>query len=310
MSQLLTHTFITAFIVAWLAGAMPLMLAAVGETIGEQSGVLNLGIEGTMLVGGYFSYVAALHTHSLWLSMLAGGIMGALLTSVLVILSVWFGLNQIVIGIAVTLLGGGTTAVLFYSNYSQSTPRVPPATWNIPGLSDIPILGKSVFNQHGIFWVSILLMVVVSWLLTRTNWGLSVKAAGQKPLSLDAAGGSVMRTRSEAELLAGFFGGLGGAYLALIATSAFTPFMTAGLGYIAIIVTMLSRGKIYLVAIVALIYGLSVASGTVLQLTALNVPTDLISMLPYLVVMAMLLVFARSVYIPPALAAPYTRGAR
>ncbi|MFC5500742.1 ABC transporter permease [Lysinimonas soli] len=310
MTDLLTPAFISAFIVACIAGAVPLMLAAVGETIGEQSGVLNLGIEGMMLIGAYVGYVVALDTHSVWLGMLGGALGGAVISLVLLVLNVWLGLNQIVLGIAITLAGGGVTSVLYDQKYGATAPRVEVDRWRIPGLSSIPGVGTSLFSQSGLFWIALALAALVAWFLSKSNWGLSIRAAGQKPSSLDAAGGSVMRTRSQAVLLGGLFSGLGGAYLALLGTSAFTPFMTNGLGYIAIVVTMLARGRILWVGLVSLLYGVTVAVGTVLQLTSLNIPTDIITMLPYIVVMIVLLIFARSVYISPVLGAPYTRGAR
>jgi ABC-type uncharacterized transport system permease subunit len=310
VTDLLTPTFITAFIVACLAGAIPLMLASIGETVGEESGVLNLGIEGVMLMGAYFGYVVALTTHSTWLGMLGGAAAGAVMSLVLLVLNVWLGLNQIVLGIAMTAAGGGITTVLYDQTYSETSPRIPTDNWKIPGLSDIPVVGGSLFSQPAMFWVSILIAGVVAWYLVRTNWGLSIRAAGQKPSSLDAAGGSVMRTRSQAVLLGGVLSGLGGAYLSVLATNAFTPFITNGLGYIAIVVTMLSRGKILRVVIVSLLFGVTVAVGTVLQLTKLNVPTDLITTLPYIVVMIVLLIFGRDVNNSPVLGAPYTRGAR
>ncbi|MCU1557102.1 MAG: hypothetical protein JWN09_1097 [Microbacteriaceae bacterium] len=310
MTDLLTPTFITAFIIACLSGAVPLMLASIGETVGEQSGVLNLGIEGVMLMGAYFGYVVALGTHSTWLGMLGGLVAGAATSLVLLVLNVWLGLNQIVLGIAITAAGGGITTVLYDQIYAKTSPRIPTDNWKIPGLSDIPVVGGSVFSQPAMFWVSLLITVIVAWFLVKTNWGLSIRAAGQKPSSLDAAGGSVMRTRSQAVLLGGILSGLGGAYLSVLATSSFTPFMTNGLGYIAIVVTMLSRGKILRVVIVSLLYGLTIAVGTVLQLTSLDVPTDLITMLPYIVVMIVLLIFGRDVNNSPVLGAPYTRGAR
>jgi ABC-type uncharacterized transport system permease subunit len=310
VTDLLTPAFISAFIVACIAGSIPLMLASVGETIGEQSGVLNLGIEGMMLIGAYGGYVVALSTGSIWLGMLGGALGGGVISLVLLVLNVWLGLNQIVLGIAITLAGGGITSVLYEQNFSATAPRVGVDRWQIPGLSQLPAVGNSLFSQSGLFWISLLLAVAAAWFLTRSNWGLSIRAAGQKPSSLDAAGGSVMRTRSQAVLLGGLFAGLGGAYLSLLGTSAFTPFITNGLGYIAIVVTMLSRGRIFVVAIVSLLYGVTVAVGTVLQLTSLNIPTDIITMLPYIVVMIVLLIFARSVYISPVLGAPYTRGTR
>ena len=310
MSDLLTPAFIAAFIVACLAGTIPLMLASIGETVGEQSGILNLGIEGVMLMGAYFGYVVALDTKSTWLGMLGGLAAGVVTSLVMLVLNVWLGLNQIVLGIAVSAAGGGITTVLYDQIYAQTAPRVPTDNWKIPGLSDLPVVGTSIFGQPGMFWVSLLLAGVVAWFLVKTNWGLSIRAAGQKPSSLDAAGGSVMRTRSEAVVLGGVLSGLGGAYLSVLATSAFTPFMTNGIGYIAIVVTMLARGKILRVVIVSLLYGMTIAIGTVLQLTRLNIPTDLITMLPYIVVMIVLLLFGRDANNSPVLGAPYTRGAR
>ncbi|WP_308466981.1 ABC transporter permease [Rathayibacter soli] len=311
MTDLLTPTFLATFIVGCLMGAMPLMLAALGETIGEQSGILNLGIEGMMLVGAYVGYVVALGTNSLWLGMLAGAFAGAVLSLVMLVLNVWLGLNQIVLGIAITLAGTGITSVLYDQFYGAKSPRVAnPVDWAIPGLSKIPVLGDSIFSQSAIFWVGLLLAVVVALALKKTNWSLSIRAAGQMPASLDAAGGSVMRTRSQAVLLGGTFAGLGGAYLSLISTGAFTPVITNGLGFVAIIVTMVANGRIIWVAAMSFLFGLTVSFGTVLQLTSVNIPTDVIGMLPYIVVMIVLIIFARSVYISPALAAPYTRGAR
>jgi ABC-type uncharacterized transport system permease subunit len=311
MSDLFTSVFIATFIVGCLSGMMPLLLASVGETIGEQSGVLNLGIEGMMLVGGFAAYVTTLGTGSIWLGIVAGAAGGAGMSLIMLVLNVWLGLNQIVLGIAVSLAGAGITSVLYLQSYSASSPRVNAAEpWQIPFLSSIPIIGPSLFSQPLVYWVCLALALVAGWFLVKTNWGLSIRAAGQKPSSLDAAGGSVMKTRSQSVLLGGAFAGLGGAYLVIIATGAFTPHMTNGLGYIAIVVTMLSRGRVLRVIGVSFIYGLTVAIGTVLQLSGINIPTDVIVMLPYIVVMIVLIIFGRSVIISPVLGAPYSRGTR
>lgn len=311
MSDLISATFITVFVATVLAQAMPLILAAVGETVGEQAGVLNLGIEGVMLIGAYAAFVTTLVTGDFWLGMLAGAIGGVVANLAMLVLNVWLGLNQIVIGLAVTLIGEGLTSVLYLQNYAKSTTSLgqPPALV-IPGLSDIPIIGRALFQQSAIFWVMLILVGVMGFLLARTNWGLSTRSAGQKPSSLDAAGGSVMKTRSQAVLVNGVFAGLGGAYLAVLTTSTFTPGLTNGLGFIAIVITMLSRGRIGLVVLTSLLYGLAVAIGPALQVVGFNVPADFIKMLPFVVVMLTLIVFARSSVVPPALGAAYTRGAR
>lgn len=309
--DLFSVAFVSAFVAGFLAASMPLLVASLGETIGEQSGVLNLGIEGVMLIGGYVSFVVTLDTGSFPLGMLAGALAGVGGQLFLLILSVYLGLNQIVIGLAVTLLGGGVTSVLYFEEYSKSTPRLGKGEpFIIPFLSDIPIMGDSVFSQPLTFWVMLLLAAGVAWFLLKTNFGLQVRAAGQNPNSLDASGGSVIRTRAIAVTLGGLFAGLGGAYLALVSTGSFTPFMTQGIGYTAIVVTMLARGRIMWVVGTSMVFGLSVAIGTVIQLTNINLPTDVIKMFPFVVIIIVLVIFARSAYVPPALGLPYTRGSR
>jgi ABC-type uncharacterized transport system permease subunit len=311
MNDMVSATFLAVFIATVLSQSMPLILAAVGETVGEQAGVLNLGNEGVMLIGAYSAFVATLVTGDFWIGMLAGAIGGVFANLAMLVLNVWLGLNQIVIGLSITLIGEGITSVLYLQHYAKTvtslgqSPKFP-----IPGLADIPVLGPAVFTQPAIFWVLLVVVVVVGILLARTNWGLSTRAAGQKPSSLDTAGGSVIRTRSFAVLFNGVFVGLGGAYLAILTTATFTPFITNGLGFIAIVITMLSRGKIWLVVLTALIYGLAVAIGPALQVVGYNVPADFIKMLPFVVVIITLIVFARSSVVPPALGAAYTRGAR
>ena len=312
MSELLlSPVFLTAFLTALIAATLPLMLAAVGETIGEQAGILNLGIEGVMLIGAYFAFVATLGTGSFWIGAAAGVLSGVITSLLMLVLNVLLGLNQIVIGLAVTMIGGGITSVLYLQNYAKTSPGLGSAPkWDIPLLGDIPVIGPAVFQQPGVFWFCVALTVAVSWLLTQTNWGLGIRAAGQKPASLDTAGGSVVRTRSTAVLLGGVFSGLAGACLAMLSTSTFTPFMVNGLGYVAIVITMLSRGRIGWVAVTSLLYGVTVAFGTALQLTNVSIPADVIKMLPFVVVMITLIVFSRRAVVPPALAVPYIRGAR
>lgn len=311
MSDIVSATFIAVFLATVVAQAMPLMLAAVGETIGEQAGILNLGIEGVMLTGAFAAFVTTLISGDFWLGMLAGLVAGVLANAAMLVLNVWFGLNQIVIGLAITLIGEGVTTVLYLQHYTSAPsslgtrPRLP-----LPLLSEIPIVGSALFQQSGIFWISIALMLLLAVGLSTTNWGLATRAAGQKPTSLDAAGGNVRRTRSLAVLLSGALVGLGGAYLALLTTSTFSPHLTNGLGFIAIVITMLSRGRILVVMLTSLVYGLAVAVGPALQVIGYTVPADLIKMLPFVIVMLMLIVFARSSVVPPALGTSYVRGAR
>jgi general nucleoside transport system permease protein len=311
MNGLFTQAYIIVAITAGLTSALPLMLAALGETIGEQSGVLNLGVEGIMLIGGFSGYVCVLNTHSVLLGGLCGAFFGILSSLILVSLSVMLGLNQIVVGIAITLAGEGVTSVLQQSKYGSSNPRLSSVSpVKIPLLSRIPIIGPSVFTQPIFLYISLLLALVVAWGLLKTNAGLRIKAAGQKPGSLDAAGGSVIRTRTFSVMLAGGFAGLGGAYFSIIGSGSFTPMMTGGLGYIAIVVAMLARGRVSWVVGGSLMFGFCVSLTTVLQMAGINIPSDVVNIIPFVAVLATLIIFARSAYIPPALGVPYIRGSR
>lgn len=311
MIEFFSETFLTAFIVAVLASSIPLMLAAIGETVGEQAGVLNLGIEGLLLIGGYFGFIGTLSTGSFWIGFLYGMLAGIALSIVMMVLCVWLGLNQIVVGIGVILAGTGVSSVLYDFNFASTKPRLGLDTpWRIPFIADIPVIGPGLFSQPGMFYISVIIAVLVSIWMYRTTSGLRLRSAGQKPASLDAAGGSVLRTRSFAVLFGGAMSGLGGAYLALISAGTYTPGMTNGLGFLAIVVAMLARGRLTWVALVSIIYGLFIAMGTVLQLTTLDIPIDVVHMMPFVAVLIVLTLFTRRSALPPALAIPYVRGAR
>ena len=311
MSALFTEPVLTAFVLAVAAAAIPLMLAAAGEAVGEQAGMLNIGIDGLMLVGGYSGFVATLSTGSFWLGFLCGMLAGAALSCVSAVLCVRLGLNQIVVGIGIGLAGAGLSSLLYDANFADSKPRLGvPAPWVIPILSDIPVVGPGLFAQSGLFAASLAVVALTALWLRRTLPGLRLRAAGQSPASLDASGGNVTGVRAGAVLFGGAMAGLGGAYMTLVAAGTFTPGMTHGVGFLAIVVAMLARGSLLRVAFIAVAYGLCIAAGTALQLASVNIPTDAIHMVPFVVVIAALACFPRRSALPPALATPYVRGAR
>lgn len=309
--ELLTVSFLGTFFAAAISSTIPLMLAGAGEAIGQRSGVLNLGIGGAMMLGAYGAFVVVLETGNFTLGFVVGMALGVLANTLFMVLTVWLGLNQIVVGLALMMAGHGITSVLHTQFYGDTNPRLGlDATWTIPLLSEIPVAGRVLFDQPGMFTISIVLMIATGLVLAKTRAGLQLRAAGQKPESLDAAGGSVIGARSVAVLIAGAFSGLGGAYLALVTAGTFTPFMDGGLGFIAVVVAMLARGYMHWVALASFVYGLSVAVATALQLTSIQMPTDVVEMLPFIVVMITLLIFGRAALLPPALGIPYIRGVR
>lgn len=311
MSNLLHEDVLTALISGGVIAGIPLLLAALGESISERSGVLNLGIEGFMIIGAYLGFIVAYYLHSTWLGFLGGAAGGVLACSVMIVLCVWLGLDQIVVGIAITLAGEGITSVLQGAEFGTTYPRLGATpTLSIPLLDKIPVVGPGLFEQNLLVYLGILFAVALAWLFRSTNVGLNLRAAGEKPEALDAAGVSVAATRSWAVLSTGALAGLGGGFLAIAGAGVFTPFMTQGQGYMAIVICMLGRGKPVWVALASLLFGISLSITTALQLAGIEISTDLINMLPFIAVMVALVIFGRRSYLPPALALPYVRGAR
>jgi ABC-type uncharacterized transport system permease subunit len=311
MEDLFTETFLTALVAGGVLAAMPLLFASLGEMVSEQAGVLNVGLEGMMLAGAYGGFVVALETDSIWLGLGAGMVVGGLVSLLMVLLCVRMKLDQIVIGIGIVLVAEGITSLLFDARYAASRPRLPAASeWAVPGLSELPVLGESIFTQHPIVYIGVALVIAVHYVVRRTSVGLSVRAAGEKPGALDAAGVNVDRTRTWATIGAGLGAGLGGGYLSIIAAGTFTPFMTQGQGFIAIVIAMLARGTAPWTIVGALLFGMSLSVATALQLIGVEISTDYVQMLPFIAVIVVLVLFARRSYLPSALGIPYFRGER
>ena len=310
-SNIFSKAVLTSLVAGGILAGVPLMFTALGETISERAGVLNLGLEGMMLLGAYVGFVAAYYAHSEVLGFFAGMAGGAIGGVVMVVLCVWLGLDQIVVGIAITLAGGGITSVLQGAQFGTSYPRLgAPATAAIPGLDKIPVLGQSLFNQSVLVYMGFAFAGLLVWVFRKTNIGLNLRAAGEKPEALDAAGVSVIATRSWAVLATSALAGLGGAYLSIVAAGVFTPFMTQGQGYMAIVIAMLARGKPIWVVLGSFLFGISLSIATALQLAGVNISTDIVNTLPFVAIILALVIFARRSYLPPALAVPYVRGAR
>jgi general nucleoside transport system permease protein len=311
MTDLLTPTFLTTVIVSGIVTGMPLLYASLGEILAEQSGVLNVGLEGMMLTGAFVGFVAALTTESLWLGLAAGAIAGALVSLIMVVFCIRLGMDQIVVGIGIVLAAEGATSLLHSAWFSRSFPRLPAVEpFAIPVLADVPILGPSLFAQPLPVYIGLALVVVVSWMLRRTTIGLHLRAAGERPDSLDAAGVSVVRVRTGAELAAGILAGVGGAYLSIVSSGTFVPFVTGGAGFIAIVIAMLARGRPFWSVLGALLFGMSLSLATAFQLVGVKIPTAFVFMLPFLSIIVVLVIFARRSRLPAALGLPYHRGTR
>lgn len=311
MDAILSQPFLTSLVAGLVVAGVPLLLAGLGEQISEKAGVLNIGIEGMMLAGAYAGFLGAFQTGSLWIGFLYGLLAGMLVAVPMVILCVRMGLSQIVIGIGLTLGVEGLTALLHYVQFSRTYPRLPGVeTLPIPLLADLPVVGPGLFDRHAIVYLAVLAAFVLALLYRRTHLGITLQAAGDKPAALDASGVDVMRTRTAAVLCAGAFAGLGGAFMSEVGAGLFIPFMTNGAGFIGIVLAMLARGRPLWVLGGAALFGACLSMTTALQVAGINIPTDVIQMLPFATVMVVLVVFGRRASLPAALGLPYVRGAR
>jgi general nucleoside transport system permease protein len=313
-----SQLFWTTLVAAGLSAGVPLMFTALGESISERAGVLNIGLEGMMLVGAYCGYLGAHYGHSIWVGYVTGilgGMSGALIMAVL---CVWLGLDQIVVGIAITLVGEGMTSVLYQSQFASSQPRLGAAPIDqIPLLDRIPILGEPqngqfpLFSQPMLVYLGLAFAALLAWIFRSTNIGLNLRAAGEKPEALDAAGVSVVATRTYAVLSTGALAGLGGAYLSTVGAGGFQPFLTGGQGFMAIVIAMLARGRPLGVVVGSFLFGTTISLAPVLGAAGVtNIPDNVVHMIPFIAIILALMLFSRRAYLPPALALPYVRGAR
>lgn len=304
--------FLTAMLAAGLVAAVPLILAALGEAVGERAGLLNLGIEGMMLCGAYFGFQAAFQSGNTLAGVLAGVAAGAALGLLFAALTVSLRVDQVLVGLAITIFGGSLTAFLYRDVFGGQNPSlaVDMPRIAIPGLSQLPILGRALFNQQALFYLAFLLVPVFAFLLVRTRFGLEVRAVGELPFAADAAGVDVARTRYLAALIAGSMAGLAGAFLSVADLKIFQIGMTVGTGFIALALTMVGGWNPWRILVASLLFGLLRSLGNGLQILGVDIRTEFVTMLPYIGIMVALALLAGRTALPAALGIPYARGRR
>ena len=273
-----------------ITAATPLLLAALGELVVERSGVLNLGVEGMMVMGAVSGFAVAFATGSLVLGTLAAIAGGMLLALLFGLLTLTFVANQVATGLALTLLGLGLSGLIGENFVGQPGARMP--RLHIPGLSDITFIGPVVFGQDAIVYLSFALVAAVAYVLFRTRIGLIIRAVGDNHGSAHILGYRVIPVRYLCVLFGGACAGLGGAYLPL----AYTPFwvsgMTAGRGWIALALVVFASWLPVRVLIGAYLFGAVTILGFVLQGLGVGIPAQLLSSLPYLVTVLALVVIS------------------
>jgi simple sugar transport system permease protein len=242
---------------AMVRSAAPLLLAALGELISERGGVLNLGVEGMMLVGALVGFAASVVTGSAWLGFAAGVAAGATLATIHAVLCITLKADQVISGVMLTLLGTGLTTFFGVSWVSETTDGFSNVVFPVVGpvLVDLPVVGPALFENTPLEYLAIVLVPAVSYLLFRTNLGLELTAVGDDPEAADTMGVSVFRMRYLAVIVGGAFAGAGGAYLSLAAPGGWSTGMTAGMGWIAIALVIFAQWRPWRALLGAFLFG-------------------------------------------------------
>ena len=274
-----------------LAAGTPLVLAGAGELVTERAGVLNLGVEGMMLVGAVVSFIVAASTHSPWLGVIAGMLAAAAVSLVFAALTLTLMANQVAAGLALSLFGVGLSAFVGLDYVSVVIEGITPLA--IAGLSDLPVIGKLLFAHSPFVYLSIALVALVQWFLFRTRAGLTVRAIGESPDSAHAIGYPVIAIRYAAVLFGGACSGLAGAYLAVAYTPLWTEGMTAGRGWIALALVVFATWKPWRLLAGAYLFGAVTLAQFQAQAWGIAVPSQLLSMLPYLATIVVLTLISR-----------------
>jgi ABC-type uncharacterized transport system permease subunit len=283
-------TMAEAIIVSIIVASTPLLLAALGELVAERAGVLNLGVEGMMVMGAVAGFIASFETGQPLFGILAAILAGMLTASLFAFVTLVLVANQVASGLALTLLGLGFAALIGESYANKSGVKLEQI--HIPGLSDIPFIGPIVFGQDPLVYLTVVLVVAVSWFLFRTRGGLILRAVGDNHVSAHALGYGVVRVRFLAVLFGGACAGLGGAYLSLVSTSQWLDNMTAGRGWIALALVVFATWLPWRLAIGALLFGAVGILQFHAQALGVRVPAQFLSALPYLITIVVLVLIS------------------
>lgn len=278
---------------AMLTAATPLLFAALGELVVEKSGVLNLGVEGMMLVGAVCGFAITAQTGSSSAGFVIGALAGAGMAALFGVLTLFLLANQVATGLALTLFGVGLSALIGQGFVGIPIPDVPEL--DIPGLTDLPVIGKALFGQDAVVYLALAMVPAVHWFLYGTRRGLILRAVGENHAAAHALGYKVVRIRFLAVLFGGAMSGIAGAYLSLDYTPMWAEGITAGRGWIALALVVFATWKPGRVLLGAWLFGGVTIAQLHVQGLGIDIPSQLLSMLPYLATVVVLVLISRDV---------------
>lgn len=302
---------LTNILFAMVRCGTPLLLVALGELVCEKSGVLNLGQEGMMLFGAVVGFIAAIGTGSLWLGVLAAMAAGVLLAALFALVALGCNANQVATGLALTIFGIGLSSFVGAAWVGKPLAGFEPVA--IPLLGALPVLGKVLFSQDLMVYLSFALFALIAWALLKSRIGLVLQAVGENPDAASAMGLPVLRVRTLAVLFGGAMAGMAGAYLSLAYTPMWAENMTAGRGWIALALVVFASWRVFRVLLGAYLFGLASILHLVAQGVGLSIPANLLAMLPYVATILVLVLLSRDavrtrLFAPVSLGQPWKGG--
>lgn len=308
ISDLLTMNVLVGILASGIRLATPYLYATIGEAFGQRSGVLNLGLDGQMLLGALAAFYVAFNTGNLWLGLLAAVIVGAILGLAMAFVSVTLQAEQGISGIGFYLFGLGMSDLLFQKTLGtvETVSGFPPI--HIPYLSDIPILGRVFFSQNLMVYMAYLLVPIAWFVLNKTTIGLKIRAVGENPDAADSLGVSVSRVRYLTVTLGGALSGVAGASLSIALLNVFQQNLTNGLGFIAVALVYFGGWRPVGVLAGSLLFSMVNALQLWVQVLGIPIPSDIAIMMPYVLTILVLVFAGQRVRPPAALSKPFERG--
>jgi len=307
ISELFTSAVLIGVLTSGIRLATPYLYAAIGETFGQRSGVLNLGVEGQMLLAAFAAFYVALATGSLWLGLLFAILVGALMGLAMAFVTVNLRAQQGVSGIGFYLFGLGMSDLLFQKLLGRVETISGFARLPIPVLGKIPVLGAIFFDQNVLVYGAYLLVPLAWFVLNKTTLGLNIRAVGENPEAADSLGVSVTRIRYFTIILGGALAGIAGASLSIALLNVFQQNMTSGLGFIAVALVYFGAWRPWGVMAGALLFSMVNALQLWIQVLAIPVPSDIAVMMPYVLTIVVLIASVSRVRAPAALTRPFER---
>ena len=308
MDEILTSGVIIGILTSAIRLATPYLYAAVGEAFAQSSGVVNLGVDGTMLITAFAAFFVVLNTGNIWLGLLAAILTGLVMGLLMSFISVTLKAEQGISGIGLHMFGLGLSSLLFNVMVGTVKTITGFQPVKIPVLGDIPFIGEIFFNHSLLVYGGFLLIPIAWWILDKTSWGLMIKSVGQNPAAADSLGVNVDKVRYSSVCIGAMLAGVAGASLSISLLNLFQDNLTAGMGFIAVALVYFGGWKPLGIMGGALLFSTVNAFQLWMQVLGVNIPSDVAVMLPYLLTIAALAVTVNRARQPAALNKPFERG--